>query len=214
MRDEMSVLTLIEGPGHLWFLPMLFWCFLIGWCILQTKLSPKIVLPVLYLVSLIRPVELPLRLSQALYYLPFFFLGYYIYAYYDWLKDRIKAWHLPISWGLFILTYCGSVLVNDLLSIGYRGAIMQIDLCDTRSIGSFAKRCSCNQQAQDQKLVCEFREPMHGGVYLPTVYPSGALLSYSASFSGICLGFTIDRFFHRSSALPGSILHNQTEQRW
>ena len=121
MRNEMSVLTLIEGPGHLWFLPMLFWCFLIGWCILQIKLSPKIVLPVLYLVSLIRPVGLPLRLSQALYYLPFFFLGYYIYAYYDWLKDRIKAWHLPIVWGLFILTYCGSAVINNWLSIGYRG---------------------------------------------------------------------------------------------
>lgn len=120
MHHEFNILGIIEGSSHLWFLLMLFWCFLIGWCILQFKLSPLIVIPVLYLISLIRPVGLPLRLSQTLYYLPFFFLGYYIYGYYDLLREKVKGWHLATSWGLFIVVYSVSLFLTRELSMGWR----------------------------------------------------------------------------------------------
>lgn len=118
---ETGIFGVIEGSSHLWFLLMLFWCFLIGWCILQFKLSPKIVLPVIFIVSLARPVGLPLRLSQTLYYLPFFFLGYYIYCYYDWLRFKLRGWHLAASWGLFILAYGGSYVIDSNFPLGWRG---------------------------------------------------------------------------------------------
>lgn len=121
MRHETGILGVIEGSSHLWFLLMLFWCFLIGWCIMQLKLSPKIVISVLYLICLVRPVGLPLRLSYTMYYLPFFFWGYYMYGYYDWLKERVNTWHLAAVWGLFILTYGGSYFANNNLPIGWRG---------------------------------------------------------------------------------------------
>lgn len=118
---EFNILGIIEGSSHLWFLLMLFWCFLIGWCILQFKLSPKIVLPVLFLISLVRPVGLPLRLSQTLYYLPFFFLGYYIYGYYDLLREWVRGWHLAVSWGLYEVAYVISLILPRFISIGWRG---------------------------------------------------------------------------------------------
>ena len=120
-KDNFSVVHLIEGPGHLWFLPMLFWCFVIGWCILQFKISSIIVLTVLFIVSILRPVCLPLRLSYTLYFLFFFFLGYYVYGYYDRIKENIKGWHLLVAWGLFFLAYGGSHIVNSNWSIGWRG---------------------------------------------------------------------------------------------
>lgn len=121
MRDKISIFGVIEGAAHLWFLPMLFWCFLFGWCILQFKLSPMIVLPGLYLISLVRPVGLPIHLSQTLYFMPFFFLGYYTYGYYDRIKEIIKGWHLMAAWGLFILAYGGAYIINSKFSIGWRG---------------------------------------------------------------------------------------------
>ena len=120
MHHEFNILGIIEGSSHLWFLLMLFWCFLIGWCILQFKLSPKIVIPVLYLISIIRPIGLPLRLSQTLYYLPFFFLGYYIYEYYDWLREKLKGWHLVVSWGGYIIVYGVCLILSRELSMGWR----------------------------------------------------------------------------------------------
>lgn len=71
-----SVMHLIEGAGHLWFLPMLFECFIIGWCLLKLRLLSVWLLSLLFLVAVFRPSELPLRLSYTLYYLPFFMLGY------------------------------------------------------------------------------------------------------------------------------------------
>lgn len=114
-RNQLTILHLLEGPGHLWFLPMLFECFIISWLLLRTNISLRVVLPVLFLLGIIMPPELPFRLSYTFYYLPFFLLGYYLYGWYDRLKD-VKLIYIIVAWGLFIVSYFGMVIFRSWLA--------------------------------------------------------------------------------------------------
>lgn len=100
---------ILEGPGHLWFLPMLFECFLISWCILRSRVSLRYVLPILFLIGICIPSGLPLRLSYTFYYLPFFLLGYYMYGCYDASVRTLRPGHLIVAWVCFFFFFLGMV---------------------------------------------------------------------------------------------------------
>ncbi len=112
---KLTILHLLEGPGHLWFLPMLFECFLISWCILKTKVSLRVILPALFVAGIITPKDLPLRLSLTLYYLPFFMLGYYMNGKYEKFKEDIRIEYILVAWCLFLLSYFSMVECRSLL---------------------------------------------------------------------------------------------------
>lgn len=67
--------NVINGMGHLWFLPMLFWCFVITYLIGKLTISHNLVIPTLIILSILPFPILPLRLSSTLGYLIFFNLG-------------------------------------------------------------------------------------------------------------------------------------------
>ena len=79
-----------NGIGHLWFLPMLFWCFLACWLVdrlLQWlhELHEACYRPVGWVllvalagVSLLRVTGLKMGLSRAPYFLFYFYLGYWL----------------------------------------------------------------------------------------------------------------------------------------
>ena len=69
---------LLNGVGHMWFLPMLFWCFVGVWIIEKIHLRPKWAIPILVLASLCSFLPLPLRMGTAMYYMVFFYVGYVI----------------------------------------------------------------------------------------------------------------------------------------
>lgn len=66
---------IINGSGHLWFLPMLFWCFVITYTIHKLEVSYKIVIPILIIISILPLPTLPLRISSTCTYLIFFYIG-------------------------------------------------------------------------------------------------------------------------------------------
>lgn len=79
-----------NGIGHLWFLPMLFWCFLAGW--LTDRLLSWLsqygrgaqlglawgLLGALAVVSMLRITGLKMGLSRAPYFFFYFYLGYFL----------------------------------------------------------------------------------------------------------------------------------------
>lgn len=71
-----TLYDIINGVAHMWFLPMLFWCFVGVWVIEKTKLEPRIVILLLLLCSLCSYPSLPLRVGYAMYYMFFFYFGY------------------------------------------------------------------------------------------------------------------------------------------
>lgn len=77
--DRSALSTLYEvcsGAGHMWFLPMLFWCFLLVYIFKRLKVSNRILLIITPLLICLSAIPLPFRLGSAMYYFPFFWGGY------------------------------------------------------------------------------------------------------------------------------------------
>ena len=88
---------LINGVGHMWFLPMLFWCFVGVYVIEWLKMRANIALCVLFLMIFLSAIPLPFRIGNSFYYLFFFYIGY--------LFQKLE-WKLPQNKLLFVLATC------------------------------------------------------------------------------------------------------------
>lgn len=94
------VLSILNGCGHLWFLPMIFWCFvsivLINHLLRFTPPDSHLLTIIVALSILFPPIDLPFRLSSFVSYFPFFFMGVLVYngkhgCFQKQLK-RIRCW--------------------------------------------------------------------------------------------------------------------------
>lgn len=131
-----SVLSVLRGAGHLWFLPMLFWCFLLGYPIVSRQRNPKIVMSLLTLLSLCSIIPLPLRISMSFYYLFFFIGGYYCWQYKEKITKHLESKTLLI-WGIFIITFIGlSILVDSIDSMSFFKTKTQFSRLLSREIHS------------------------------------------------------------------------------
>lgn len=94
-----TIRSIVAGAGHMWFLPMLFWCFIGIWVIEKLHLKSVVVLPILVVSSIISFLPLPLQLGRTMYYMLFFYVGYTIQ------KDDIQLEKL-YTW-----TICSSLVI-------------------------------------------------------------------------------------------------------
>lgn len=85
---------ILNGVGHMWFLPMLFWCFGITYYLRQVKLKEEIKLLILLFLAMLPALQFPLRLGSSLHYLFYFYLGTYI-----WIH---KVPRINIKWNIII----------------------------------------------------------------------------------------------------------------
>lgn len=99
------IYIIINGSGHLWFLPMLFWCFVEIYFIEKINLRPKCLFPIVLLISFFTFLPLPLRINSSLYYFLFFYLGYYISINKDWIDRYIKFKYIFLSLVFFIFLF-------------------------------------------------------------------------------------------------------------
>ena len=72
--------SILNGCGHLWFLPMLFWCFVITWFVSKLGIKHQIILIFAILTAIIPPPlgGLSFRLNNALHYYIYFYMGFSI----------------------------------------------------------------------------------------------------------------------------------------
>ena len=94
-----SIIYILNGSGHLWFLAMLFWCFVFLWIIVKMNINPWLVLS-LFLISFISPISLyriPLGIGKAIYYFPFFYFGFLVW------QSRYSSINKDV---LVIVTFC------------------------------------------------------------------------------------------------------------
>ena len=73
---QKTLYDMLNGAGHMWFLPMLFWCFVGVWVIEKLRLKSRWVLPLLLFASMVSFLSLPFRMGIALYYMVFFYVGF------------------------------------------------------------------------------------------------------------------------------------------
>ena len=114
-KDSFSILsfvkTLLSGCGHLWFLPMLFWCFIAIWVIDHYKLSSIVLLAILACVSLVPMPSLPFGLTRLPHFLFYVYAGYYLWT----QRDKIfsKFLNVPCIVTMW-LVYVALVIVKHL----------------------------------------------------------------------------------------------------
>ena len=66
---------ILNGTGHLWFLPMLFWCFVFSYLLHKLNISRCWIFAGLVLLALLPLPILPFRISTTFTYLIYFYLG-------------------------------------------------------------------------------------------------------------------------------------------
>ena len=112
-----SLIKVLNGAGHMWFLPMLFWCFILLYLLLKIK-STRLRLS-LSLVFVIAPVlPIPLQFGTALGYLFYFVLGYELYKHKKLLLERLKPVAAIRIWLLFVVVFIGlTILKKDYVAV-------------------------------------------------------------------------------------------------
>lgn len=114
------VWKVLNGCGHMWFLPMLFWVTLIAFVIDRIKLPQWLKFVGVYCLPALSLLPIPLGLSSAMYYLPFFYTGLVIYRWRDKIIKYLCT-NLSINTllgGVFAILFITVTLVSrDVLSV-------------------------------------------------------------------------------------------------
>lgn len=140
-----SVYHLLNGPGHLWFLPMLFWCFVIA-IIFSPYIKKNINNPLLWIILVIISVSSVivypiLRINNALFYFIFFVLGMFSYIH----RTLIMSWSVKKTIVLGVTTlllciaryevstlsfFCKSLFLTIInLCVGVTGSLLLLKIC-------------------------------------------------------------------------------------
>lgn len=92
------IFEIMNGCGHLWFLPMLFWCFVGLWMMIRTSINPWIILLFSMLISFLSTNILPFRIGSSIYYFVFFYVGYGIErGHFKFIRSYSKSRIITIS---------------------------------------------------------------------------------------------------------------------
>lgn len=102
-----AVYSIINGCGHMWFLPMLFWCFIGGWLLDQIKIGNGWKLGFLLFLNVFWVIYLPLpfQLNRAISYLLYFYLGSVVYEYSNGIKKHLSCDMVALSWVAFLIMF-------------------------------------------------------------------------------------------------------------
>ena len=97
------ILQLLSGCGHLWFLPMLFWCFCAIWVIDRFKISSWWLLLGLAFVSIAPIPYLPLGFARLPHFIFYVFGGYFLWTKRTYLTNNCLTWPwIIIQWLSYI----------------------------------------------------------------------------------------------------------------
>ena len=72
-------IRLSSGIGHMWFLPMLFWCFIVLWFVDYYKIKGILFMTILAVLSLFNVPSLPFGVSRVFHFAFYRVLGYNMY---------------------------------------------------------------------------------------------------------------------------------------
>ena len=112
-----AVYEIINGCGHMWYLPMLFWCFIGAWFLLQLNIADRWKLLFLMLINLIAIYPLPFQLSRTANFLVYFYGGYLTYKHRHLLLRRLNLNNLLVFWIIFLVTFIVLRQFRDVLEV-------------------------------------------------------------------------------------------------
>lgn len=92
---------------------MLFWCFFYTWVVEKLNVRKRFKIAIVCFCSLFIILPNYLRMSQAFYYLPFFYLGYVVWEKKDRISPLFNIRNLFILWTLFALLFVTMFYIRD-----------------------------------------------------------------------------------------------------
>ncbi len=111
-----SVMEIVNGAGHLWFLPMLFWCYILAF-ILKYVLNLKLkwVLLISILLLGLQIFDIPLGVSRCFAYFIYFVLGALICEYEKLTHQNKHNVCVIVSLLIiYIISFSFSIYIDDL----------------------------------------------------------------------------------------------------
>mgnify|MGYP003397052814 CR=1 FL=1 len=109
------IYALICGYGHMWFLPMLFWCFIGVYVLEKIQIKEECKLILLLLCSIVSFLPLPLRLSSAMYYIFFFYAGFYVRKRLAGKIINISTPKVVFMWVVYAVVFIALTMVREFL---------------------------------------------------------------------------------------------------
>lgn len=100
-----NIFLVLEGIGHLWFLPMLFLCFILAWVMVKMQMPKPILVAILAVLLLLSRLDLPFRLSLLFYYIFFFFAGFYMFGRRHIISTKVDIKLIFVSWGGYVVSF-------------------------------------------------------------------------------------------------------------
>lgn len=112
--------NILNGCGHMWFLPMLFWATLIAFVLDNIRKPQWLKFVVVYCLPALSLLPIPLGLASAMYYLPFFYTGLVIYRWRDkilgYVRNRLSM--NVLLGGVFVALFIVVTIIGrDILSL-------------------------------------------------------------------------------------------------
>ena len=132
------VWKVLNGCAHMWFLPMLFWVTLMAFGLDKLRLPQWFKLVGVCCFPALAVLPLPLGLSEAMYYIPIFYIGILIYKSRKLIvgylcKHLIRGLLLGL---VFILLFVVLIVVNrDILSVS-----LESNSLIARGLGAIGRR--------------------------------------------------------------------------
>lgn len=104
-----AVYEILNGAGHLWYLLILFWCFIEAWVLEQIKVNARLKLVGVALLAIFcSELPSPFRIATSFYYLFFFYLPVLFVSKRKEVFEMSKSNPILlqiVSWGLFICLF-------------------------------------------------------------------------------------------------------------
>ena len=111
------VYNIMNGCGHMWFLPMLFWCFIFIAILDSIKIKDFYKIIILFLFSLLPSFSFPLQLGRTITFMFYFYMGVVVYKHKDWIMSFITQKNIYWGWCVFLLVFVTFRPMRDLLVV-------------------------------------------------------------------------------------------------
>lgn len=116
--------SILNGVGHMWFLPMLFWCFILASILFSINIADKSKLLLCFLITSLSFLPMPFRIGLSFYYLLFFYIGIVFYKNREQLIHIFNVNKILILWMFYIITFIfGTLITENILNIDKQSII-------------------------------------------------------------------------------------------
>ena len=137
-------IRLSSGFGHLWFLPMLFWCFLLIWTIDRYRLSSPFLFVTLALCSVFRLPDLPLGFSRVFHFAFYCYLGYILYTNKNKILEKyMHGGYIVLLWLLYITLVCVSVALSRFDTGNLLNGVLNLFVACSGIMALYLLVCKC-----------------------------------------------------------------------